>query len=155
MTDAPDPPPAVSLSDLPAAEAREIFDRFVAGEPARLATFLAEVRRRDGPAERLDHSLESLETVWSWFLAEHRPRRWFARPHRMPSSPVSDATMRNAHPPWWYDHHPQFGQKLGPYLAQDREVVLVRAPGLSAAELESMAAGIWKRRAGGSHVRQA
>ncbi len=36
----------------------------------------------------------------------------------MPSSPTADAVMRAEDPPWWYDHHPQFGQELGPYLAR-------------------------------------
>lgn len=110
-------PAAISLSDLPAAEARAIFDRFMAGQPERLAGFVAEVRRRGGPADRLDYSVESLEPLWRWFLAEHRPRRWFGGRHRMPSSPVSEATMRQADPPWWYDFHPTFCQELGPYLA--------------------------------------
>jgi hypothetical protein len=109
---------AIHLSELPAAEARAIFDRFVAGQPDRLASFIAEVRRREGPAEALDFSLESLEPLWRWFLAEHRPRRWFGGPHRMPTSPVADATMRGASPPWWYDFHPQFAHELGPYVAQ-------------------------------------
>ncbi len=56
---------AMILSELSAGEAREIFDRFVAGEPERLATFLAEVRRRNGPVERLDRSLESMVAgIW-------------------------------------------------------------------------------------------
>ena len=111
-------PRAVSLSELPAAEARAIFERYVSGRAERLAAFVAEVRRRGGPADRLDESIESLEPVWSWFLAEHRPRRWFGGPHRMPSSPVADAVMRAEDPPWWYDRHPQFGRELGPYLAR-------------------------------------
>ena len=106
------------LGDLPAAEARAIFDRYVSGRADRLATFLAEVRRRGGPAERLDESIDSLDPLWSWFLSEHRPRRWFGGPHRMPSSPIADAVMRAEDPPWWYEHHPQFGQELGPYLAR-------------------------------------
>lgn len=36
----------------------------------------------------------------------------------MPSSPTADAVMRSEDPPWWYDHHPQFAQELGPYLAR-------------------------------------
>jgi hypothetical protein len=115
MTEAPKP---IILSELPAAEARAIFNRYVAGQPERLEAFLAEVRRRGGPTDRLDYSIESLVPLWSWFLAEHRPRRWFGGPHRMPSSPIADAVMRAKDPPWWYDHHPQFGQELGPYLAR-------------------------------------
>jgi hypothetical protein len=111
-------PRAINLSDLSAAEARAILETYVSGQAQRLATFMAEVRRRGGPAARLDYSIESLEPLWSWFLAEHRPRRWFAGPHRMPSSPTADAVMRADDPPWWYDHHPQFGQDLGPYLAR-------------------------------------
>jgi hypothetical protein len=93
---------AIILSELPAAEARAISDRYVAGQPERLAAFLAEVRRRGGPAERLAYSLESLDPLWGWFIAEHRPQRWFRRPHRVPSSPVPDTVMRRAEPPWWY-----------------------------------------------------
>lgn len=111
-------PRAILLGDLPAAEARAILERYVFGRPERLATFTAEVRRRGGPADQLDESIESLEPLWSWLLAEHRPRRWFAGPHRMPSSPTADAVMRSEDPPWWYDHHPQFAQELGPYLAR-------------------------------------
>lgn len=106
------------LSELPAAEARAVFDRFMAGQPRRLEAFLAEVRRRGGPAEQLDYSLESLDPLWSWFIAEHRPRRWFGGPHRLPSAPVPDSVMRGADPPWWYEFHPQFAQELGPYLAR-------------------------------------
>jgi hypothetical protein len=113
-----EPQLAILLGELPAAEARAIFDRFVAGQPGRLAAFLAEVKRRGGPADRLDYSIESLEPLWSWILAEHRPRRWFGGPHRMPSSPISDAVMRSSEPPFWYDHHPQVGQELGPYMAR-------------------------------------
>lgn len=115
MTEAPH---AQILSELPAAEARAIFDRFVSGQPDRLAAFMAEVRRRGGPIERLDYSIESLEPLWGWFIAAHRPRRWFGGPHRKPRSPVADAVMRGADPPWWYDFHPQFAQELGPYVAR-------------------------------------
>ena len=89
-------PRAIVLSELPAAEARAIFDAFLAGQPGRLASFVAEVRRRGGPADRLDESIESLEPLWSWFITEHRPRRWFGGRNRMPSSPVADAVMRGA-----------------------------------------------------------
>ena len=111
------PPRAIRLSELPAADARAIFDDYLAGQPGRLAAFVAEVRRRGGPAEQLDRSLESLDALWGWFVAEHQPRRWFGGRHRMPSTPVSDEVMRAAGPPWWYDFHPQFAQELGPYLA--------------------------------------
>lgn len=110
-------PRAIILSELPAAEARAILDRHVSGRAERLATFMAEVKRRGGPADRLDGSIESLEPLWSWFLAEHRPRRWFGGPHRMPSSPTADAVMRSGDSPWWYDFHPLFAQEMGPYLA--------------------------------------
>lgn len=115
MTDAPKP---IILRELPAAEARAIFQRYIAGQPERLEAFLAEVRRRGGPAERLDFSLGSLDPLWSWFIAEHRPRRWLPGRYRMPPSPVSDAVMRSADPAWWYEMHPQFGQELGPYVAR-------------------------------------
>ena len=109
---------AILLDDLPAAEARAILERYVSGRAERLETFMAEVRRRGGPADRLDESIESLVPLWSWFLAEHRPRRWFGGPHRLPSSPTADAVMRAGDPPWWYDFHPQFAQEMGPYLAR-------------------------------------
>jgi len=108
----------IILSELPPAEARAIFDRFMSSQPERLAEFLGEVRRRGGPVEQLDYSIESLEPLWIWFIAAHRPRRWFGGPHRMPSSPASDADMSGARSPWWYDHHPGFGQELGPYVAR-------------------------------------
>lgn len=89
----------IILSELPPAEARAIFDRFMSSQPERLAEFLGEVRRRGGPVEQLDYSIESLEPLWTWFIAAHRPRRWFGGPHRMPSSPASDADMRGSlHP---------------------------------------------------------
>ena len=115
MTEAPR---AIMLSDLPPGKARAIFEHYVSGRAERLAAFTAEVRRRGGPADRLDESIESLEPLWSWFLAEHRPRRWFGGPHRMPSSPAADAVMRAEDPPWWYDFHRQFAQEMGPYLAR-------------------------------------
>lgn len=115
MTEARRP---IILSELPPAEARAIFDRFMAGQPERLAEFIDEVRRRGGPVDQLDFSIESLEPLWTWFMAVHRPRRWLGGPHRMPWSPVSDADMRTEQPPWWYDHHPGFGQELGPYVAR-------------------------------------
>ena len=115
MTEAPR---AIMLSELPAADARAIFDRFVSGRAERLAPFKAEVKRRGGPSDRLDESIDSLESLWSWFLAEHRPRRWFGGPHRMPPSPTADAAMRAENPPWWYDYHPPFAQEMGPYLAR-------------------------------------
>lgn len=115
MTEAPR---AIPLSELPAAEARGILERYVSGRAERLGAFMAEVRRRGGPADRLDESIESLEPLWTWFLAEHRPRRWFGGAQRMPSSPTADAAMRAGDPPWWYDFHPQFAQEMGPYLAR-------------------------------------
>ena len=111
-------PHAKIFDELPPAEARAIFDRFVAGHPVRLAAFMAEVRRRGGPIERLDYSIESLVPLWGWFIAAHRPRRWFGGPHRRPRSPVTDAVMRRSDPPWWYDFHPSFAQELGPYVAR-------------------------------------
>lgn len=111
-------PRAIILSELPAAEARAVFDRFVAGQPERLASFIAEVRWRAGPADRLDGSIESLEPLWGWFIAEHLPPARFGEPYRMPPGPVADEAMRDADPPWWYDFHPQFAQELGPYLAR-------------------------------------
>lgn len=109
---------AILLGELPAADARAVFDRFLAARPQRLAAFLQEVERRRGPADRLDHSIASLEPLWLWFVEEHRPRRWFGGGHRMSSSPVADAVMRDADPPWWYAYHPQFAEALGPYLAR-------------------------------------
>lgn len=112
------PTPAIRLGELSPAEARAVLDRYVAGQPERLAAFRAEVERRGGPADRLDLSIGSLGPLWRWFLEEHRPRRWFGGPHRMPSTPASDEQLRRSDPPWWYDHHPELGQILGPYLAR-------------------------------------
>jgi hypothetical protein len=105
------------LSELPSAEVRQVFDRFLAEQPERLAAFTAEVGRRGGPADQLDRSIESLEPLWAWFLGEHRPRRFGGR-RRQPRTPATDEQMRSQAPPWWYDFHPQFGQELGPYLAR-------------------------------------
>ncbi len=108
---------AKRLGELPSAEASEVFDRFVAEQPGRLAALIAEVRRRGGPADQLDRSIESLEPLWTWFVAAHRARRFGGR-HRQPRSAATDERMRSQDPPWWYDFHPQFGQELGPYLAR-------------------------------------
>jgi hypothetical protein len=35
---------------------------------------------------------------------------------------------------------------------EDREIVLIRAPGVSGADLEAIVAGLWKRRAARSHA---
>jgi hypothetical protein len=99
--------PARIFSELSAAEAREIFEQFVGEQPARLAAFEASFARLGGPAGALDRSIESLDAVWHWF--EGLPR---------PSASASDAEMRSASPPWWYDFHPPFGRWLGPELAQ-------------------------------------
>ncbi len=112
-----EPTRPIRMSELSAAEARAVFNAYVSGQPDRLSAFLAEVERRGGPAGQLDSSLESLDPLWMWFIEEHRPRRWFSGPHRLPSSPVPDGVMR-ADPPWWYDFNPQFAQELGPYLAR-------------------------------------
>ena len=148
MNEAPKP---IILSELPAVEARAIFDRYVAGQPERLAAFLAEVRRRGGPAERLDYSLESLDPLWSWFIAGHRPRRWFGGPHRVPSSPVPDAVMRSADPPWWYEMHPRIGQELGPYVAR---LVTGLADYVFACALRARPASRWALGRSSAHFRQ-
>jgi hypothetical protein len=144
------PPQAIRLSELPAAEARAIFDGYVAGQPQRLAAFLAEVRRRGGPAERLDYSLESLDPLWRWFITVHRPQRWFGGPHRMPSSPVPDEVMRSADPPWWYEMHPSFGQELGPYVAR---LVTGLADYVFACALRASPASRWAIGRASAHVR--
>ena len=141
---------AIRLSELPASEARVIFNGYVAGQPERLAAFVAEVRRRGGPAE-LDYSLESLDPLWSWFIAEHRPRRWFAGPHRVPLSPVPDAVMRSADPPWWYEMHPPFGQELGPYLAR---LVTGLADYILACALHARPSSRWVLARSSAHFRQ-
>ncbi|MEA2652223.1 MAG: hypothetical protein QOI85_1944 [Chloroflexota bacterium] len=141
---------AIRLSELTAAEARALFDRYVAGQPERLAEFLAEVRRRGGPSERLDYALESLDPLWGWFIAEHQARRWFGGPHRLPSSPVPDEVMRGADPPWWYDFHPQFAQELGPYLAR---LVTGLADYVFACALHASPASRWAIGRASAHVR--
>ena len=144
------PPLAIRLSELSAAEARAIFNGYVAGQPERLAGFLAEVLRRGGPAGQLDHTLESLDPLWSWFIAEHRPRRWFGGPHRMPSSPVPDEVMRAEDPPWWYDFHPQFARELGPYLAR---LVTGLADYVLACALRARPASRWALARSSAHFR--
>jgi hypothetical protein len=144
------PPGAIRLSELPAAEARAIFNGYVAGQPERLDAFLAEVLRRGGPAEQLDDSLESLDPLWSWFIAEHQPRRWFGGPHRLPSSPVPDEVMRATDPPWWYDFHPQFAQELGPYLAR---LVTGLADYVFACALHASPASRWALARSSAHFR--
>lgn len=143
-------PRAIILSELPAREARAIFDGYVAGQPGRLAAFLGEVQRRGGPAEQLDYSLASLDPLWGWFIAEHRPRRWFGGPHRVPSSPTPDAVMRSADPPWWYDFHPPFGQELGPYLAR---LVTGLADYVFACALQARPASRWAVGRSSAHFR--
>jgi hypothetical protein len=56
------------MDDLSASEARQLFDRFRSGAPARMEAFLGTVRDLSGPVEALDRSLGSLETLWPWFL---------------------------------------------------------------------------------------
>jgi hypothetical protein len=58
----------------------------------------------------------------------------------MPSSPIADAVMRAKDPPWWYEHHPQFGQELGPYLAR---LVTGLADYVFACALRSRPDGSW------------
>lgn len=108
----PDVPPR-RFSDLTRAEAQAFFDEFVTGREARADAFVEEVRRLGGPAQRLDRSIESLEPLWRWMVRRlHRP--WWARLLAgRPSRPITDARMRAAGPPWWYEFHPTFGQQMG------------------------------------------
>ena len=144
------PSGAIRLSELPAADARAIFNAYVSGQPERLGAFQEEIRRRGGPAEQLDDSLGSLDPLWRWFIAEHQPRRWFSGPHRLPSSPVPDEVMRAKDPPWWYDFHPQFAQELGPYLAR---LVTGLADYIFACALHASPASRWALARSSAHFR--
>jgi hypothetical protein len=100
---------AVLWSQLPPAEARARLEAFVAGHDARLAGFVAEVKRRGGPADRLDASLESLDPLWDWIVAAH-PRGPNDTPFELPGGgPIPE--------PWWRVHHPPWADELGPYVA--------------------------------------
>jgi hypothetical protein len=101
------------FQDLSEAEARGVFDRYVAGHNQRLTELFREV----GPelAQQLDYTRRSLATLWAWFVETHHP----------PREVVDDAVMRASVPPWWYEFYPSFGQRLGPGLA--RVVTLIAA----------------------------
>jgi hypothetical protein len=99
----------MSWFQLTAAEARTRLEAFLAGREERLSDFLAEVRRRGGPADRLDASLESLDPLWDWMVAAH-PR----------AADGSSFQPRDGGPypvAWWSVHHPQWADALGPYVA--------------------------------------
>ncbi len=102
-------PPGYRLfDDLSRTEAQALLDAYMAGLPHRVDAFVDEVRREGGPVDRLDFSGASMRPAWTWFLAAHR----------LPTVPVTDETMRNSDPPWWYDFHPPLGQQLGLDLAR-------------------------------------
>jgi hypothetical protein len=106
------------FASMPAAEARAVFEEFVRLHPARLDGFLVMVRRRRGPADRLDFSLESLESLWQWFVPAHRHRWYSSDPHRMPRAPLRPDQVRPEDPmPWWAPFHPAFYLELGPRVA--------------------------------------
>lgn len=116
-------------SELTGPEAREVFDTYVSTHPDRLAEFFDEVKGRDGPVVALDFSRESLRVLWPWVMATVVPRA------------TNDYEMRISDPPWWYDFHPQLGQRIGPDLA--RLVTLIAA---------YVAETIMRRRPGSSWV---
>ena len=101
-----------------AAEAREVFDAFVAEQASRVASFVEDVRRRGGPADALDFSIEGLEPLWAWFVEAHRPDSGSADPYRMPDAADRLPGPRPGDPvPWWAEFHPSFYAELGPMLA--------------------------------------
>lgn len=91
---------------LTADEARAVLDEYLAGRQQRLAAFHEEVRRRDGPIERLDFTRGSLGPLWSWVMATYPP------------TPSTDDEMWAADPPWWYSFHAPLGQRIGRDLSR-------------------------------------
>jgi hypothetical protein len=102
------PTPVRDYADLSKKEAQALFDAYVAAHPRWLEEFFAEVRRRGGPVELLDFSVESLLPLWEWVFANHR----------LPERPSSDQEMRASDPPYWYEFRPPVGQELGPDLSR-------------------------------------
>jgi hypothetical protein len=120
------PLPVRRFSELSAAEARQVFDDFVAEQASRVESFVEDARRRGAPAEALDFSIKGLEPLWEWFVEAHRPDARSADPYRMPGAADRLAGPRPADPvPWWAAFHPSFYAELGPLLAD-------RVTGLSA-----------------------
>jgi hypothetical protein len=93
-------------SEVTAAEARALFDEYLAGRQARLVSFLDEVRARGGPIERLDFGRESLGPLWVWIMAT------------FPPTPATDGDMWASDPPWWYPFHSPLGMRIGPDLSR-------------------------------------
>lgn len=100
--------PARLYEDLTRQQARALTDAYRAGIDSRAAAAIRAVRDRDGPADRLDLTPDSLVPLWTWFLATFT----------LPAEPVADEIMRASDPPWWYDFHPPMGQQLGPEIAR-------------------------------------
>jgi len=95
-------------SSLSAAEARRLFEHYVAGHDDRVSQLLEEMRQSGGPVAALDFTRNSLETLWGWVTSRAQP----------PPTPVSDEVMRASGPPWWYEFHAPLGQWIGPDLAR-------------------------------------
>jgi hypothetical protein len=89
-------------------QARALTDAYRAGIDGRAAAAIRAVRDRDGPADRLDFTPDSLVPLWGWFLETFS----------LPAEPVADDIMRASDPPWWYDFHPGLGRQLGPEIAR-------------------------------------
>ena len=106
------------FSELPNSEARRIFEWFVAGREARTQAFVDEVNRLGGPAGRLDRSIESLEPLWTWYVAWVRGPWWRRALGSASGHAMTDERMRALDPPWWYDLHPQWGQQMGIRIAR-------------------------------------
>jgi hypothetical protein len=60
--------PAVSIRDLPKRDADAYRDAVIADEPVRLAELSDWVQRTGGPWDELDASVDSLRSLWPWFL---------------------------------------------------------------------------------------
>lgn len=114
-----EPPRIPRIFDtMPPAEARAIFEWYVADQSTQAAALVDEVRRRGGPADELDFSVESPQQLWRWFIRAHSSRRWFRSPHRMPRRPYAEAELPIIdQAPWWAAFHPGFDRELGPLLA--------------------------------------
>ncbi len=100
--------PARLYEDQTRQQARALTDAYRAGIDGRAAAAIRAVRDRDGPADRLDFTPDSLVPLWVWFLETFS----------LPAEPVTDEIMRASDPPWWYDFHPGLGRQLGPEIAR-------------------------------------
>jgi hypothetical protein len=77
--------PPRDFGKVTSAQAREFFDAYVGGAPARLARFIGKVAGTGGPPqEQLDFSSDSLVPLWDWFLQHLRPDASAASSNELP-----------------------------------------------------------------------